>query len=207
MDTAVKQRLLGGIVLVAGAAVLLPLMLDGSGAKLLGRLEPMPARPAVATVEQVKPDLNQQQLEAEDDISQNQGQDTPFYSLSKPSDPEQMVAEGKTPQQIADDLAAQKRAAQLLAATEEITPELAHQQKAEADKLERDLIKAQTETANQETLKQAEEAAAAKRLEAEKALAMLSATNTQDQQDAAKLVAEKAAKQKADEFAKAERLA
>ena len=75
MDTAVKQRLLGGIVLVAGAAVLLPLMLDGSGAKLLGRLEPMPAKPPVATVEQATPNLNQQQLEAEDDISQNQGQD------------------------------------------------------------------------------------------------------------------------------------
>ena len=39
MDTAVKQRLLGGIVLIAGAAILLPLMLDGSGAKLLSRLE------------------------------------------------------------------------------------------------------------------------------------------------------------------------
>ena len=140
MDTAVKQRLLGGIVLVAGAAVLLPLMLDGSGAKLLGRLEPMPAKPPVATVEQVKPNLNQQQLEAEDDISQNQGQDTPFYSLSKPSDPQQMVAEGKTPQQISDELAAKQRTADLLAADEEITPEQAHQQKADADKLERNLL-------------------------------------------------------------------
>ena len=128
MDTAVKQRLLGGIVLIAGAAILLPLMLDGSGAKLLGRLEPLPAKPATATVEQAKPQLNQQQLEAEDQIANAQGKDVPFYSLSKPS-PEQ--AAGKTPEQIAAELAAKQRTAELFATTEEITPEQAQQQKLE----------------------------------------------------------------------------
>jgi cell division septation protein DedD len=82
MDTAVKQRLLGGIVLIAGAAILLPLMLDGSGAKLLSRLEPLPAKPVTATVEQVKPELNQQQREAEDEVSAAHNEETPFYSLN-----------------------------------------------------------------------------------------------------------------------------
>ena len=69
MDTAVKQRLLGGIVLVAGAAVLLPLMLDGSGAKLLSRLEPIPKPPVTTPIEQTRPQLNQQQQEAEDQVA------------------------------------------------------------------------------------------------------------------------------------------
>ena len=75
MDTAVRQRLLGGIVLIAGAAILLPLMLDGSGAKLLSRLEPLPAKPATATVEQAQPELNQQQREAEDEVSAAHGEE------------------------------------------------------------------------------------------------------------------------------------
>ena len=51
MDTAIKQRILGGVVLLAGAAIFLPLMLDGTGAKLLSRLDPIPAHPVLPSAE------------------------------------------------------------------------------------------------------------------------------------------------------------
>lgn len=162
MDTAVRQRLLGGIVLIAGAAILLPLMLDGSGAKLLSRLEALPAKPATATVEQVQPELNQQQREAEDEVSAAHNEETPFYSLSKPTDDTT-----KDPEQIAADLAAKKRTAELLGSTEEVTPEQALKQKQEA----------------------------------EKALAMLEATDGQAQQEAEARLAEQAAQQKIEQLA------
>ena len=222
MDTAVKQRLLGGIVLVAGAAILLPLMLDGSGAKLLSRLEPLPAKPPVATVEQAQPELNQQQREAEDDIASVHSEETPFYSLSKPTPTDDGV---KSPEQLAEDLAAKKRTADLLNSTEEITPEQALKQKQEADKalaiLESSSTQAQQEAeqqlAAQASLKaeqiQAEKLAKEKALkqEAEKArLALEGKTTVNDIDNAQKPTQEKAkleAKKQAEAEAKAEKVA
>lgn len=218
MDTAVKQRLLGGIVLVAGAAVLLPLMLDGSGAKLLGRLEPLPAKPPVATVEQAQPELNQQQREAEDDIAAAHGEDTPFYSLSKPTVVEET---SKTPEQIAEDLAAKKRTADLLNSNEEITPEQALKQKQEADKalaiLEASSTQeqqaAEQQLAAQAALKteqiQAEKLAKEKALkqEAEKARLALEGKTTITDVDNTQKIAQEKAKLEAKKQADAEKLA
>lgn len=58
MEKAIKQRLLGGLVLVAGAALFLPILLDGSGSQLV--VPPMPAAPRVPTVEAVAPGLEKQ---------------------------------------------------------------------------------------------------------------------------------------------------
>lgn len=56
MERATKQRLVGGIVLLLGAAVLLPIVLDGSGVPLT--VPPMPEPPKVATVEAISPKLD-----------------------------------------------------------------------------------------------------------------------------------------------------
>jgi DedD protein len=55
MEKAVKQRLVGGLVLIAGAALFLPMLLDGSGSDLV--VPPMPQPPQVATVDEVRPRL------------------------------------------------------------------------------------------------------------------------------------------------------
>lgn len=215
MDTTVKQRLLGGIVLIAGAAVLLPLMLDGSGAKLLSRLEALPAKPATATIEQTQPELNQQQREAEDDISAAHNEEAPFYSLTKP-----VEDASKSPEQLAAELAAKKRTAELLSSTEEITPEQALKQKQEAQKAQAILDATNGQEQNEAQLRAAEQAAELKaakiaqeqaRKEAEKArLALEGQTSPNDVDKAQRLAQEKArleAKKQAELDAKAEKLA
>lgn len=63
MEKAIKQRLLGGLVLVAGAALFLPVLLDGSGAALT--IPPMPKAPEVGGVEAMAPRLDQKVAETE----------------------------------------------------------------------------------------------------------------------------------------------
>lgn len=55
MEKAIKQRLVGGLVLIAGAALFLPMVLDGSGSDLV--VPPMPQSPKVANVEDIQPRL------------------------------------------------------------------------------------------------------------------------------------------------------
>lgn len=55
MEKAIKQRLVGGLVLIAGAALFLPMVLDGSGSDLV--VPPMPQPPKVANVEDIQPHL------------------------------------------------------------------------------------------------------------------------------------------------------
>lgn len=66
MEKAIKQRLLGGLVLVAGAALFLPVLLDGSGAALT--IPPMPRAPEVGGVEALAPRLDRKVAEAEQAI-------------------------------------------------------------------------------------------------------------------------------------------
>lgn len=66
MEKAIKQRLLGGLVLVAGAALFLPVLLDGSGASLT--IPPMPVAPEVATVEDMAPRLDQKVAAADQEV-------------------------------------------------------------------------------------------------------------------------------------------
>lgn len=63
MEKAIKQRLLGGLVLVAGAALFLPVLLDGSGAVLT--IPPLPAAPEVGGVEAMAPRLDHKVAETE----------------------------------------------------------------------------------------------------------------------------------------------
>lgn len=63
MEKEIKQRLLGGLVLVAGAALFLPVLLDGSGASLT--VPPMPAPPQVAGVDEIAPQLDEKVAAAE----------------------------------------------------------------------------------------------------------------------------------------------
>ncbi len=67
MEKAIKQRLLGGLVLVAGAILFLPMLLDGSGAALT--VPPMPAPPVVAGVEEISPNLEAAVAEAEQSVA------------------------------------------------------------------------------------------------------------------------------------------
>lgn len=63
MEKAIKQRLLGGVVLVAGAVLFLPVLLDGSGASLT--IPPLPKAPEVSGVEAMAPQLDQKVAETE----------------------------------------------------------------------------------------------------------------------------------------------
>lgn len=67
MEKALKQRLLGGLVLMAGAALFLPLLLDGSGAQLT--VAPMPVPPEVPGVEAIAPQLDQQVQAADQSVT------------------------------------------------------------------------------------------------------------------------------------------
>jgi len=246
MDTAVRQRLLGGIVLIAGAAVLLPLMLDGSGAKLLSRLEPIPKPPVTTTVEQTRPQLNQQQQEAEDQVATEHPEDPQFYPMGQPNTAQATAVApttpalntAKSPEQLAAEQAARNRAMALLNGTDGASVEEAQAQKRAEDKAEQEFKKQQAEltsttpatppaasndaVAQQQAsallaqakadaeaeVKAKAEKAAAKKLEAEKALVMLESPDSKTQKAAEKLLAEKAAKQHAlDAQTKLEKLA
>ena len=146
MDTAVRQRLLGGIVLIAGAAVLLPLMLDGSGAKLLSRLEPIPKPPVTTTVEQTRPQLNQQQQEAEDQVATEHPEDPQFYPMGQTAvAPAPTLNTAKSPEQLAAEQAARNRAMALLNGTDGASVEEAQAQKRAEDKAEQEFKKQQAE--------------------------------------------------------------
>ena len=148
MDTAIKQRILGGVVLLAGAAIFLPLMLDGTGAKLLSRLESIPAQPAMPNAEKASPNLDAQSQSAEQAVDAAHEDSTEFYPVGEPvaGDPAS-AAEGslppaglaKTPEQQAAEEAARKRAMDLLNSVDEISPEEAALQQRSADKLSREL--------------------------------------------------------------------
>ena len=153
MDTAVRQRLLGGIVLIAGAAVLLPLMLDGSGAKLLSRLEPIPKPPVTTTVEQTRPQLNQQQQEAENQVATEHPEDPQFYPMGQPNTAQATAVApttpalntAKSPEQLAAEQAARNRAMALLNGTDGASVEEAQAQKRAEDKAEQEFKKQQAE--------------------------------------------------------------
>lgn len=68
MEKATKQRLLGGLVLVAGAVLFLPMLLDGSGAALT--VPPMPTPPAVAGVDEISPRLESAVKQAEQSVAE-----------------------------------------------------------------------------------------------------------------------------------------
>lgn len=138
MDKATKQRLLGGLVLVAGAALFLPMLLDGSGAALT--VPPMPAPPAVAGVDEISPRLEsavkqaeQSVAEAHDEVVATVEEDVAPDTAALPDGAEE--ASRQAAAALAAEKAAQARSLADKAAEEKLTAEKLAVEKAAAQKL------------------------------------------------------------------------
>lgn len=79
MDIAVKQRILGGVVLVAAAILFLPVVLEGAGVKALQPPAP-PTPPSTPTTQDLAPALQTQAEGMAKDISASHGEPT-FYPV------------------------------------------------------------------------------------------------------------------------------
>lgn len=189
MEKAIKQRLLGGLVLVAGAALFLPMLLDGSGAALT--VPPMPAAPKVPAVEAVAPALDAQvrQADAAVDAAHAAPADSPVQEPAVPEgdvapDAAALTAEPARP--AADD--SQRIAAEKAAQLKAVQDKAAEDRKAAQDKALQDKA-AQQKAAQQ---KAAQEKAAAQdktRAEAEKARLAAEARQEAAKQEAARKAA------------------
>lgn len=82
MDIAVKQRILGGVVLVAGAILFLPMLLEGAGVQAL-QPPAIPTAPTTPTTAQLAPPLQKQAADLEQGISASHGEPT-FYPVQAP---------------------------------------------------------------------------------------------------------------------------
>lgn len=89
MEKAVKQRLVGGLVLIAGTALFLPMLLEGTGADLT--VPPLPAPPVVAGVEALQPQLAPEIQAANQSVDEAQAQ--PEFHEVVPVAPEAGVEE------------------------------------------------------------------------------------------------------------------
>ena len=144
MDKAVKQRLVGGLVLIAGAALFLPMLLDGSGAELV--VPPVPAPPVVAGVEALQPKLEAEVVAAGQAVDEAQA--GPVFHDVTPAVPEAAVVEDTPPDEayhMAEAAAPAVKAsapvtAAETAAKDKLTADAARlaAQKADAEKLLRD---------------------------------------------------------------------
>ena len=83
MDKGIKQRLLGGIVLVAGAILLLPYVIENAGTGLPPRPQ-IPAHPVVPAADDMAPKLDQQKAELNGAIDEAHS-DQNFYPVSPPA--------------------------------------------------------------------------------------------------------------------------
>jgi len=89
MEKAVKQRLVGGLVLIAGAALFLPMLLEGTGADLTA--PPIPTPPVVAGVEELQPKLDKDIQAANQAVDEAQA--GPVFHEVVPVAPETAVEE------------------------------------------------------------------------------------------------------------------
>lgn len=124
MDIAVKQRILGGVVLLAAAILFLPVLLEGAGVQALRPPTP-PSAPSTPTTQDLAPALQQQAQDMAKEISASHGEPT-FYPVEPaiteapaptPATPEQFrLQEPATrPAPSTDALAEQQLAANLAA--------------------------------------------------------------------------------------------
>lgn len=176
MEKAIKQRLLGGLVLIAGAALFLPMLLDGAGAPLA--VPPMPVAPKVEGVEQVAPRLDAEVQAADQSVSAVHADSTFVDTPEAPASVEEDVSADAAATAVAAtaDKAAQEKAVQNKAALEKLVAEKkAQQQKAELQKAEQEKARLAAESAKKaEAEKKAElekKAAAAKAASAKPAAA------------------------------------
>lgn len=151
MEKAIKQRLVGGLVLIAGAALFLPMLLDGSGADLV--VPPVPKPPAVPGVEAIQPQLKTEIASADKAVDAAQAEPE-FHEVT----PSPAATAEETPPDAASLAAAEAPApvpavpakpvqapvpdkkAEAKAAADKLTAEQARlsAQKAEAEKLARE---------------------------------------------------------------------
>lgn len=154
MDIAVKQRILGGVVLVAAAILFLPVVLEGAGVKALQPPAP-PTAPTTPTTQDLAPALQQQAQGLAKDISASHGEPT-FYpiepAVAEVSAPAPAPAEASRPadalaeQQLAANQAAEK-SAQLKAQAVAEAAEQAKRNNAAAEKAKAVDIKAEQKLA------------------------------------------------------------
>lgn len=83
MDLAVKQRILGGVVLVAGAVLFMPLLLEGAGVRAL-QPPAAPVAPKVPDTAALAPAITHEAAALEADISASHGEPT-FYPVQPPT--------------------------------------------------------------------------------------------------------------------------
>lgn len=128
MDIAVKQRILGGVVLLAAAILFLPVVLEGAGVQALRPPTP-PTAPTTPSTQDLAPALQPQAQALADNISASHGEPTFYpvepavnvqpaptpatpeqYRLQEPAERPAVAKDVLAEQQIAANLAAEKAA-------------------------------------------------------------------------------------------------
>lgn len=164
MEKAIKQRLVGGLVLIAGAALFLPMLLDGSGSELV--VPPMPEPPKVAGVDRLDPQVEADVKAAEQAVDEAQAGPV-FHDVTPPVQPEpaedtppdESYALAQAPAQPASPAPTQASVAEKAVAAQAAKVAA---QKAEADRLAREkaekerLARIEAERKAQEARKAAE---------------------------------------------------
>lgn len=185
MDKSTKQRFLGGVVLLAGAALFLPLLFDGSKAGLPTPAA-IPAKPTTPSVDDLAPKLDQQAAALDKAITDEHVEQTFFpvdappavvEAVSNAADEQFKLVEPAQPMQAAEDAVS----VQAVAEAKKLADEKAAQVQQEKERLARDA---------------AAKAALAK-TEQDKAKLAAAAAEKRKQEEAARLAAAEKAKQQA----------
>lgn len=173
MDITVKQRLLGGVILIAGAVLFLPVLLQGAGVKAL-QPPSAPAVPKTPTTAELAPPLQKDAAQIDQDIVSSHGEPT-FYPVQPGKAPAPAISD-ETPEQFKLVTPAK---APVVAAVEakpeegkpaDVKPvEAKGAEKAQADKLNADKLKAQQAHAEAEAKSKADKVAEARKAEEKKA--------------------------------------
>lgn len=203
MDIAVKQRILGGVVLVAAAILFLPVVLEGAGVKALQPPAP-PTPPVTPTTQDLAPALQQQAQDLAKDIRDSHGEPT-FYpvepvvseeAVPTPATPEQfrlVEPSSSQPASAADDKLAEQQLAANKAAEKAAQLKLQAATEAAAQ-AKRENAQAQSDKARSDKTKAAEQKLATdKKVAADKLAAEKLASEKLASEKAARLAAEKKA--------------
>lgn len=184
MDIAVKQRILGGVILIAGAVLFLPVLLQGAGVKAL-QPPTAPVAPKTPTTAELAPSLQKDAAKIDQDIADSHGEPT-FYPV-QPSQAPAPVISNETPEQFklvtpagvaeakpVERKVEESRSADAKLADEKVASEKAASEKARAEKLQAEQqkaekLKAQQAHADAEAKAKADKLAAAQKAEEKKA--------------------------------------
>lgn len=207
MDIAVKQRILGGVVLLAAAILFLPVVLEGAGVKALQPPTP-PAPPTTPTTKDLAPALQPQAQALAESISASHGEPT-FYPVEPavveepaplPATPEQYRLEEPKAAPVAAASVAAASGAAASGAAEKSATDKAAMDKAAVDKAAADKRAAEKAAAD----KRAAEKLAADKLAAEKKAAAAKAEVAKAEAAKAEAAKKAAAKVEAEKTLSAE---